>query len=98
MLNQDSWLSIRGGLKPSNPAGGFIKPTSEPNPAALFPHDPSLPLTHGKGQTASQIDVAGVDEPTEPEGRSHLLPTEEVLMKSHPVDLVLGDDTSAEGG
>ena len=80
MLNQDARLGIRRGLKSSNPAAGLIQTATEPNPAALFPHGLSLPLTNGMGQTASQIDAAHVDEPTEPEGRSHLLPIEEMLM------------------
>ena len=80
MLNQDARLGIRRGLKSSNPAAGLIQTATEPNPTALFPHGLSLPLTNGKGQTASQIDAAHVDEPTEPEDRSHLLPIEEMLM------------------
>ena len=80
VLNQDARLSIGGGLKTSNPTTGLIQTATEPNPAALFPHGLSLPLTNGMGQTASQIDAAHVDEPTEPEDRSHLLPIEEMLM------------------
>ena len=80
MLNQDARLGIRRGLKSSNPAAGLIQTATEPNPAALFPHGLSLPLTNGMGQTASQIDAGHVDEPTEPEDRSHLLPIEEMLM------------------
>ena len=80
VLNQDARLSIGGGLKSSNPTAGLIQTATEPNPAALFPHGLSLPLTNGMGQTASQIDAAHVDEPTEPEDRSHLLPIEEMLM------------------
>ena len=80
VLNQDARLSIGGGLKSSNPAAGLIQTATEPNPAALFPHGLSLPLTNGMEQTASQIDAAHVDEPTEPEDRSHLLPIEEMLM------------------
>ena len=80
MLNQDARLGIRRGLKSSNPAAGLIQTATEPNPAALFPHGLSLPLTNGMGQTASQIDAAHVDEPSEPEDRSHLLPIEEMLM------------------
>ena len=80
VLNQDARLGIRRGLKSSNPAAGLIQTATEPNPAALFPHGLSLPLTNGMRQTASQIDAAHVDEPTEPEDRSHLLPIEEMLM------------------
>ena len=98
MLNQNSRLSVRGGLKPTNPAAGFIETATEPDPAAFFAHGASLPSTQGCGQAAPQIDVAGIDEPTEAECRGHLLPTEAVLMGGHPVDLVLSDHTTAEGG
>lgn len=96
VLNQDARLSIGRGLKSSNPTAGLIQTATEPNPAALFPHGPSLPLTNGKGQTASQIDVACVDEPSEAKGRGHLLATEAVLMGRDPIHLVLGDHATAE--
>jgi len=96
VLNQDARLSIGGGLKSSNPTAGLIQTATEPNPTSLFPHGPSLPLTNGKGQTASQIDVARVDEPSEAKGRGHLLATEAVQMGRDPIHLVLGDHATAE--
>ncbi|CAE07319.1 hypothetical [Parasynechococcus marenigrum WH 8102] len=97
MLNQNAPLSIGGGLKSTHPAAGFIQTATEPNPAAFSPHTTSLTSTNRQGQAATQIDVAGVDEPSEAKGRGHLLATEAMLVRGDPIHLVLGDHATAEG-